>query len=110
MIGTAMVAKSARLVAPVALAAVAVATYLIVHAGLNPQHTSTTASSLLSTGHAGAGSHRHRPTPKFYIVKSGDTLSQISIKTHVSIATITALNPGMNPNALQTGQRLRLRR
>jgi LysM repeat protein len=110
MIRTAMVAKSARLVAPVALAAVAVATYLIVHAGLNPQHPATATSSLPSTGHAGALSDHHRSTPKFYTVKSGDTLSQISIKTHVTILTISALNPGLNPNALQTGQRLRLRR
>ena len=109
MIGSAMVTKSARFVAPVALAAVAVATYLIVDAGLHTHH-STATSSLPSNGHAGSAQHQHRRTPKFYVVKAGDTLSQISVKTHVSILTITALNPGLNPNALQTGQRLRLRR
>jgi LysM repeat protein len=110
MIGSAMVAKSARFVAPVALAAVAVATYLIVHAGLHTEHPSTTTSSLLSNGHAGPAQLHHRRTPKFYVVKAGDTLSGISVKTHVSILTISVLNPGLNPNALQTGQRLRLRR
>ena len=105
-----MVAKSARFLAPIALAAVAVATYLIV--ACRPAHapSSTATSSLLSNGHAGSAQHQHRRTPKFYVVKAGDTLSQISVKTHVSILTLTALNPGMNPNALQTGQRLRLRR
>jgi LysM repeat protein len=110
MIGSAMVAKSARFAAPVALAAVAVATYLIVHGSLDAHHSSTTASSLLGNGHSVSDrQHRHR-TPRFYVVKAGDTLSEISVKTHVSIVTITSLNPGLNPNALQTGQRLRLRR
>jgi LysM repeat protein len=109
MIGSAMVAKSARFAAPVALAAVAVATYLIVHAGLNAHHSSTATSSLLSGGHSGSARQHHR-TPRFYVVKAGDTLSEISVKTHVSMLTITSLNPGLNPNALQTGQRLRLRR
>jgi LysM repeat protein len=109
MIGSAMVAKSARFAAPVALAAVAVATYVIVHAGLNAHHSSTTTSSVLSSGHSGSARQHHR-TRRFYVVKAGDTLSEISVKTHVSILTITSLNPGLNPNALQTGQRLRLRR
>ncbi len=45
----------------------------------------------------------------FYTVKSGDTLSAISARTGVSLPAIEQLNPGVNPGALQTGQRLRLR-
>ena len=108
MIGSAMVAKSARFAAPVALAAVAVATYLIVQGSLNTQHSSATTSSPLSNRPSASG-HHHR-VPRFYVVKAGDTLSEISVRTHISILTITSLNPGLNPNALQTGQRLRLRR
>jgi LysM repeat protein len=50
--------------------------------------------------------------PRFYIVKSGDTLSQISSKTGVSVERLTELNRSLAsaPNSLQTGQRLRLRR
>ncbi len=105
-----MVAKSARFLAPIALAAVAVGTYLIVQSGLATHHPSITHPAQLTTGRGGAGLHRHRPTPKFYIVKQGNTLSGISVKTHVSILSLTTLNPGLNPNSLQTGQRLRLRR
>ncbi len=104
-----MARTSARFLAPIALAAVAVGTYVIVHAGLNPQHSTATQSSQVQTGTI-AVHQRHHATPKFYIVKSGDTLSQISVKTHVSILRISALNPGISPNSLQTGQRLRLRR
>jgi LysM repeat protein len=50
--------------------------------------------------------------PKYYIVKSGDTLSKISSHVHVPVAELTTLNPSLSsdPNSLQTGQRLRLRR
>ena len=100
---------SARFLAPIALVAVAVGTYLIVHTGLNPPHSTATQSTQVQNSTA-VGHKRHQTTPKFYIVKSGDTLSEISVKTHVSILRISALNPGISPNSLQTGQRLRLRR
>ncbi len=104
-----MVAKSVRLLAPIALAAVAVATYLIVHDSLKSNTTTTVSHStrLLAGGHR---PHHHHRTPKFYVVKAGDTLSGISVRLHVPIVHIMALNPRISPNALQTGQRLRLRR
>jgi LysM repeat protein len=111
MIALGMVAKSARFLAPIALAAVVAGTYLIVHAGLATHHPAATqSSSLLNGRRTGAGGPRRRRQPKFYFVKSGDTLSQISVRTHVSILRLSTLNPRMSPNSLQTGQRLRLRR
>ncbi|HEX8977153.1 MAG TPA: LysM domain-containing protein [Solirubrobacteraceae bacterium] len=108
MIADAMVAKSARYLAPIALAAVAVATYLIVQSGLESHpRAASPPVGILSSGN---GHHQSRRTPRFYVVKPGDTLSQISIKTHVSLFQITNLNPNLSPNSLQTGQRLRLRR
>jgi LysM repeat protein len=100
---------AARLFALVALAAVAVGVYLIVHSGLST-HASTVKSTtqLLSGPHAPPS--RHHRTPRIYVVKSGDTLSGISIRTHVSIFRLTQLNPSLSPNSLQTGQRLKLRR
>ena len=48
---------------------------------------------------------------KSYVVRRGDTLSSISQKTGVSIQTLQALNHKLiDPNSLQTAQRLRLRR
>ncbi|HTU96899.1 MAG TPA: LysM domain-containing protein [Solirubrobacteraceae bacterium] len=107
-----MVAKIARFLAPIALAAVGVGVYLIVHSTLKHQTTTiTTTSSKVATGHKSKARHHHR-VPKFYIVKSGDTLGSISSRTHVSVPTLTSLNPSLesNPNSLQAGQRLRLRR
>ena len=105
-----MVAKSARLVAPVALAAVAVATYVIVQSGLSTHQPTSAQSSAAQTPTGTVGGRRHHRLPKYYFVKQGDTLSQISVRTHVTILELTDLNPGLNPNTLQTGQRLRLRR
>lgn len=82
------------------------------------------AGVLIVQGQLGSKDHGHRArandisrllrrrAPKaatFYVVKSGDTLSVISVRTHVPVPTLESLNPGINPNALQTGQRLRLR-
>jgi LysM repeat protein len=105
-----MVGKSARFLAPIALAAVGVGVYLIVHSTLAHQPT-----TVVHNGSPSATTRKHSPRrrhhPKFYIVKSGDTLSAISSRTGVPVARLTSLNPALSaaPNSLQTGQRLRLR-
>jgi LysM repeat protein len=107
----AMVRRSRwRYLAPIALAAAITGTYLIVHNGL--MHNSSTSHSHVSTqGHSTTTTRRGRASrSKFYVVRPGDTLSGISQKTGVSIQTIQALNRNLNPNSLQTAQRLRLRR
>jgi LysM repeat protein len=107
-----MVGKSARFLAPIALAAVAVGVYLLVHAALAKHQVVITKSTASTTQQRRSTHHAHRHLPKTYVVKSGDTLSEISAKTGVSIGQLTALNPKLaqSPNSLQTGQRLRLRR
>lgn len=99
----------ARLLALIALAAVAVGVYLIVHNGLS-HHATTVPHNTQLLGTSRGGRQHHRRTPRFYVVKGGDTLSGISIATHVPIFRLTQLNPNLSPNSLQTGQRLRLRR
>ena len=107
-----MVAKIARFLAPIALAAVGVGVYLIVHTTVVHNATTTTQSSSTIANGAHHKPRKHRRQPKFYVVKSGDTLSQISSRTGVSVAQLTELNRALAaaPNSLQTGQRLRLRR
>jgi LysM repeat protein len=105
--------RPSRYLAPIALLAAAAAITLVVKDHVNAHtHASTTntnpGSLVQSTRHVQHQSHR-RP-PKFYTVSAGNTLSGISQKTGVSIQTIQRLNSGLNPSALQTGQRLRLRR
>jgi LysM repeat protein len=98
---------AARVIAPVAIAAPIFGGYLIVHHYVqnhdsHPSHAQVT---------------KPRPKPKgkfkrarFYTVRVGDTLTRIASRTGLTIERLQALNPRINPNALQTGQRLRLRR
>jgi LysM repeat protein len=46
---------------------------------------------------------------QFYTVAAGDTFGSISAKTGVSVTELETLNPGVNPNALQVGQKLRVK-
>jgi LysM repeat protein len=105
-----MVGKSARLLAPVALASVALGVFLIVHSALTP-HTVTAVQSSGTTPVTSTAADRRRTRPRaFYRVRAGDTLSEIAARTGVAVGRIEALNPSVSPTALQTGQRLRLRR
>jgi LysM repeat protein len=106
-----MVGKSARFLAPAALAAVTVGVYLVVHSTLAHQNPAPARPNTAIVN--GRRQVRHvRRGPKFYIVKPGDTLSAIAAKTGVSMTSLTNLNSSLatSPNSLQTGQRLRLRR
>ena len=99
----------ARYVAPLAIAAVAVATYVIVHKAIKDKHT-TASISIVSTTTSPTTTTTHKTTrAKFYFVQSNDTVSKISARTGVSLATIEQLNPNINPQALRLHQRLRLR-
>jgi hypothetical protein len=103
-----MLARSrARYLAPVALVAAIAGTYAVVHAGLKPKPAVT-----LSQPSPGRGTpaHRHFARAKFYVVSPRDNLTAIATKTGVPVGNIEALNPNLDPNSLQPGQRLRLRR
>ena len=44
-----------------------------------------------------------------WIVRSGDTLGEISVKTGIDEPTLLQLNPDLDPQALLEGQRIALR-
>ena len=53
---------------------------------------------------------RPRPAgPRTYKIRAGDSLTSISDRTHVSIRTITRLNPGLDPAVIIPGRRIKLR-
>ncbi len=106
--------KGGRFLAQIALAAVIAAIYVLVHRELGTTHaaTHTTSSAVLPSTTTGAHNttNRPKPHPKYYTVKSGDTLSGISVKIGVSLGTLETLNPNVQSGALQVGERLLLRR
>jgi LysM repeat protein len=95
-----------RYLAPIALTAVIVAIVLVVQGGLGT--TNHHAPAPRAAQHAAASRHT-TPAKTSYVIQAGDSLSVISVKTGIPVPTLESLNPGVSPNALQTGQRLRLR-
>jgi LysM repeat protein len=94
-----------RYLAPVAILATIAGGYLIVHNNLSSRHDTHTRHARVST--KPKGRYRHAT---FYTVQAGDSLTLVSKKTGVPIATLESLNPTINVNSLQTGQSIRLRR
>lgn len=106
----------ARWLAPLALVACAVAVYSVVNATLlsdDPgSKASTTSASASKTRTASARSKSSKGSKsrrrRTYTVKPGDTLSSIAVKTGVSLERIQTLNPTLDSQSLQTGQRVKL--
>lgn len=104
MIAGAMLARSrARYLAPIALVATIAGTYLIAHQALNTKPTKTHHAR----GHRPRGRYAHA---RYYVIQPGDSMTSIAAKTGIALTTLEALNQGVDPNSLQAGQRLRLRR
>jgi LysM domain len=55
------------------------------------------------------GERRGGEAPKSYVVQNGDTLTSIAQKTGVTVARIQELNPGVDPQILVSGEKLKLR-
>lgn len=60
----------------------------------------------------GVDAHNNpRPVPSdaFYTVQKGDTLSEIGVRYHLSVAKLLDLNPGIhNPDVIYPGQKIRI--
>jgi Tfp pilus assembly protein FimV len=105
-----MVARSpARYLAPIALVVTIAGSYLIVQHGTS-DHRSASAAQHPRSGRRGTPARNHGQPAQYYLVQSGDNLSVIAAKTRTSLSTLEGLNPLLDPNSLQTGQRIRLRR
>ncbi len=99
--------KPAHYLAPIALVAAVVGTYLIVKHHVGSSSPAATVSHLTDRGPAPRGRYA-RAT--FYTVQAGDNLTRISTRTGIPISTLEQLNQSLNdPNNLQAGQRIRLR-
>jgi LysM repeat protein len=95
----------ARIAAPLALVAAVVSIVVVIAASQTGGDSATVRAGRPAV-------HRtvhHKPRPRTVVVRAGDTLSAISTRTGVAIETLQALNPNVDPQALQTGERLKLR-
>ena len=102
----------ARLLAPVALLLFAVAVALIVVGSGSPDEDSggsaaPTGEKTTTTDRASAPAPRRAPAT--YTVKPGDTLGKIAQQAGVKVEILQELNPALDPQALVTGQKIKLR-
>jgi LysM repeat protein len=106
-----------RWLAPLALVACAFAVYSVVDANLGSDDgaptrstaaESSTAESTRTVSERSESSRRRNRRTRTYTVKPGDTLSSIAVKTGLSLERIEQLNPELDSNSLQTGQRVKL--
>jgi LysM repeat protein len=98
-----------RWAAPVAFLAAITIGALVVRAGFESGHHSATQSTTTAT--TTNKKHRHhatQPVVKRYTVQTGDTLSVIASKTGTTVAILLKLNPHIDPQALQVGQKIRV--
>jgi LysM repeat protein len=110
-----------RLFAPVALVVFAIALLVILSSAGGSDHSSSSSAPTKAEqrdlqlrqqqqrpSRRGVATTR-RPVQSVYVVKTGDTLAGIAIRTGVPVTRLQELNPTLDPQALLSGQRIKLR-
>jgi LysM repeat protein len=107
----------ARLLAPIALVAFVLALLVVIASsgtddsgGDNDNGSRQQGTTLTTPGETTAsGESEPRVDQTFYTVKTGDTLGGIAETVGVPITRLQELNPDLDPQALVSGQKIRLR-
>ena len=103
-----------RILAPLALAVCAIAFFAVVLGSGNGDgegRGERPAKERTGTNRKQSSRSRRRPGARAttYTVKTGDTLAGIAGKTGVPVERLQELNPELDPQALVSGQTIRLR-
>lgn len=107
----------ARLLAPISLVAFALALFVVV-AGSDTPNDSGNGRDRGGEPSGGAPTTTTETTPEgteprvasdSYTVKTGDTLAAIAEKVGVPVDRLLELNPDLDPQALVSGQKIKLR-
>jgi LysM repeat protein len=93
---------AARILAPLAILVAVVAVWAVASGKVDK--STSDAQTTTTTKHKAK-----QPKHATVKVKAGDTVSAIAIRNHVSTHWILKLNPDLNPNALQTGEVVKLK-
>ena len=101
----------ARLLAPLALVAFVIALLVVINSsGVDGGSSGTSSSSPAATKTASPakkkGARKQRRT---YVVKPGDTPSSIAEKVNVPLSQIQELNPELDDQTLNVGDRIKIR-
>jgi LysM repeat protein len=100
-----------RFAAPVAFLAAATIAVLLIKAGLKdtssaPVTTTAPTTQRTTATHSTARTTTH--AARYYVIHSGDTLGSVAAKEDTTVDALVRLNPGIDPQALHVGQRIRV--
>jgi LysM repeat protein len=98
----------ARFLAPLALVAFCFALFMVVQSS-QTNSDGNGSQNRATDSRPTATPEPERRGPRRYRVKEGDTPSSIAEKTGVPLEDILRLNPDLDPQTIQPGQRIRLR-
>jgi LysM repeat protein len=100
--------QAKRYGAPAAFLLAVTIAVLLIRSGLH-----TDAAQVGGTGLTTAATTAAKPVPprhrRYYRLRVGETLSDVAIRFHTSVAQLLAINPGIRPNSLVVGQRVRVK-
>jgi LysM repeat protein len=102
-----------RLLAPAALGVVALLFVILVitsvSGGGGDEGPTPAADTTTPTTKTTAKKKVVKKTPATYTVKTGDNLGAIAQKTNLTVEKLQELNPDLDPQAMVTGQKIKLR-
>jgi LysM repeat protein len=110
--------SSARLLAPIAIVVFAIALLIVLTTaggddksdkGSGPTRAEQRDLKLEQRGKARSRSRTAARSASVYVVKTGDTLGSIAERTGVPVEKLQELNPTLDPQALVSGQRIKLK-
>jgi LysM repeat protein len=101
----------ARLLAPAAFLAAATVAVLLIRAGLDPgsEPTATQPSPVtrsVDTVTEPSTTRPRRRVGRTYTIREGDTFETIASDQGTTVERLLALNPDVDPNSLQVGQKI----
>jgi LysM repeat protein len=97
--------------APAAFLAGVTIAVLLVHSGLSHRHHPVAPTTAIGSTQQATTTAKAAPksAKRFYVVQTGDTYGTIASKEGITVEQLHALNPGISSNALQVGQKLRVK-
>ncbi len=106
--------STSRMLAPIALVVCAAAVLIVIMGSAGGDGDSPNTSAPPSESASQPSSATREPTTdtapekSTYTVETGDTLGAIAEETGVSVEMLQELNPALDPQALATGQKIKL--
>ena len=97
-----------RLLAPLGVAILGIVVVFVIATSFGGSDSDKSDKGGGGRGGSG-GAAKAKTDEKFYTVEPGDSLTSISDKTGVGVEKLTQLNPDLDPQALISGQRVKLR-